>query len=238
MEIGIKTDDRLMSAVSFVRDGAVVADIGTDHGYIPIYLIKNGISPFAYASDVNVMPLEKAKSNARIYGVEDKISFHLSSGLRFVDSGEYDGQHPIDDIVICGMGGELIAGIIGESGYAAQKGVRLILQPMTMADKLRSFLAENGFNVTDEKLCTAAGKIYTVICAEYDGERRTLTEEEKILGRHNIMRGGDLFRKYACDALGKLKKKIDGLSTGGYSTEAEQKLYRDIEEIIQRSKTK
>ena len=236
MEQKIKTDARLETAMSFIRNGAVVADIGTDHGYIPIYLVKNRLSPFAYAADVNVQPLEKAKTNAEKYGVGDKISFHLSDGLHFIDEGKTDPEYPVSDIVICGMGGELIAKIIGESEYAKQGGITLILQPMSRADKLRKYLAENGFGVLGERLCTAAGKIYTVICAEYDGAERTLSEAEAILGMCASDRNKRLAREYFRSVLKKQKIKIAGLKNGGSDelTSEEKKLYRELKRTFRR----
>lgn len=227
----LKTDGRIRAAMSFVREGKTVADIGTDHGYIPIYLTKNGICPFCYASDVNRMPLEKAKSNAEKYGVADKIAFYLSDGLQFIDEGTDLAPTP-DDIVIMGMGGELIVDILATSDYVKNKDVSLILQPMTMADKLRLYLAENGFLVTNEHLSEAAGKIYTVMNAHYDGERRTLTKAEALLGKTNIARGGELFVRYAEAMLAKVGKKRDGLLSGFHPAEEEIRLYNEIEEII------
>ena len=123
----IKTDERLSLAMQFVREGSVVADIGTDHGYIPVALLTGGVCPFAYASDVNAMPLDKARANAEKYGVSDRVSLHLSDGLRFIDEDKTLPEHPVDDIVICGMGGELIAEIVSRSAYAKKSGVRLII---------------------------------------------------------------------------------------------------------------
>lgn len=238
MENKIKTDARLDAALSFVRKGAVVADVGTDHGYIPIYLVSSGISEYAYASDVNAQPLEKAKANARKYGVEDRIAFRLSDGLGFVEKGETNEKYPISDAVICGMGGELIAKIIDESDYVRQTGVRLILQPMTRADKLREYLAENGFATVGEKLCEAAGKIYTVICAEYDGVARNTTEAEAAVGLCGADSDGRLAREYLDEILKKRKTKIAGLKSGGRSTKEEKRTYREIKRLFRKQRRK
>ena len=130
-----KLDDRMMSAASFVNRGDVVADVGTDHGYLPIYLILSGIIPFAVASDIREGPLGRARKNARKYGVDQKMKFELSDGLAFLEDG-----CPVDDIIICGMGGETIISIIEASDYPKKSGVRLILQPMTKAFELREYL--------------------------------------------------------------------------------------------------
>lgn len=232
----IKLDERLKTAADFVRDGAVAADIGTDHGYIPISLILSGRCPFVYASDVNRGPLEKAELNALRYGVTDRMAAVLSDGLCFIDEGRVDERYPVGDIIICGMGGELIARIIDASPYTRRNGVRLILQPMTMADKLRGYLAGNGFDILDERLCTAAGKTYTVISAEYDGIVRKISAVDALLGGKNIERGGELFLRYASEQREKLKTKINGLRRGGYDTAREENLVCEIEELIRRTK--
>ena len=236
MENRIRTDARLDAALSFIENGAVAADVGTDHGYIPIYLVQNGISPFAYASDVNAQPLAKAKANAEKYGVSDRISFHLCDGLGFIGKGEMNGEHPVDTVVVCGMGGELIAKIIDASAYVKRTGVRLVLQPMTRADKLRTYLAANGFAVLGEKLCTAAGKIYTVICAEYDGVERVITDAEAILGRSASDGDRRLAKEYLAAALKKQRTKIDGMNNSSRGAADEKKLYRELKRTFRKGK--
>ena len=175
-------DERLSCAASFVRQDSVTADVGTDHAYLPVSLLLRGVSRFAVASDIHRGPLERARQNAAKYGVSDRMRFVLADGLAGVEP-EREG---VTDIVICGMGGELMARIVGESAYTRRKGVRLILQPMSAADDLRLFLAEAGYRIDDERLCRAAGKLYACLCAEYDGVRRTFTPAELLLGARNI----------------------------------------------------
>ena len=236
MENKIKTDARLSTALSFIGNGAVVADVGTDHGYIPIYLISNGVSEYAYASDVNAQPLDKARANAEKYGVADRISFHLSDGLRFIEKGEMNAEHPVTDVVICGMGGELIAKILGESTYVKRNGMRLVLQPMTRADKLREYLAESGFAVREERLCTAAGKIYTVISAEYDGQARKIAEAEALLGLCGRDLDKKLAREYLRGLIEKQRTRIAGLKNGGHDVKEEKKLCREIRKTFRKQK--
>ena len=225
----IRLDDRLGAAASFVRENSVAADIGTDHAYLPIYLLQSGISKHAVASDINRGPLERAKADAARYDMGDNLSFCLSDGLRNVD---LDGLG-VTDIIICGMGGELIARIIDESEYARKPGVRLILQPMTAADDLRGYLDDAGFAVIDEKLASAAGKIYCCICAEYDGEKRTSSPAELLLGRKNIEKREALFLDYAAGILKKLNTKINGMKTGGLDCSAEEACRTEILKITE-----
>ena len=172
-----KLDDRMMSAASFVNRGDVVADVGTDHGYLPIYLILSGIIPFAVASDIREGPLGRARKNARKYGVDQKMKFELSDGLAFLEDG-----CPVDDIIICGMGGETIISIIEASDYPKKSGVRLILQPMTKAFELREYLYSGGFEIMDEMLSESGGKIYSCMLTRYTGKSRSVSFAAKMLG--------------------------------------------------------
>ena len=217
-----------MTAASFVRENTVAADIGTDHAFLPVYLILNGTIKFAVASDINKGPLERAVANAEKYGVSDKIHFALSDGLDGIEPEKYG----VGDIVICGMGGELIEKIISRSEYTKKSGVRLILQPMTFAPELREYLVSSGFNIIDEKLCKSSGKIYTVILAEYDGVKRAYTTAELMLGRKNIENGGELLREYAKKLLNKLEIKINGKNRGGIDSSDDVRCRNEIEKIF------
>ncbi len=225
-----RLDPRLSSAVKFVRQGGVVCDVGTDHAYLPIYAVLAGISKRGIASDINEGPLMRAKENGDRYGVSDRLSYYLSDGL----DGVEPEKNGITDIVICGMGGELIARIVDDSPYTRTKGVRLILQPMSMAYELRKYLTENGFSIVDEAMSHAAGKVYACICAEYMGkaENEPYTETELLFGRHNIAKGGALFRELAEKEAQKLKKRIGGLKSGGHSASAEEALLSEITELV------
>lgn len=213
-EKNIILDGRLGRAADFVREGAVVADIGTDHAYLPIYLLMQEKIKFAVASDINRGPLDSARRNAERYGLTGKMRFTLANGLDGLPLEE-DG---VTDIVICGMGGELIAQIISASEYTKKTGVRLILQPMSYPERLREYLAKNGYRIIDEGLCEAAGKRYTCILAEYDGVERNFTQTEYLLGECNIRNAEPLFTRYAEGVAKKLREKIRGMETGGLDT--------------------
>lgn len=210
-----KLDPRLMSAIDFVRRGGVLCDVGTDHAYIPIYAVNSGLCRLAVASDINKGPLERARLNAEKCGAADKIAFYLCDGL----DGVEPEKNNITDIVICGMGGELIARIIDASDYAKTVGVRLILQPMTKAYELRKYLTEAGFNIIDEKLSESVGKIYVCICAEYSGNSAggEYSGAELLLGRCNINRGGDLLKRLAQRELTVINKRIAGITAAVFT---------------------
>ena len=136
---------RLSAAASFVSDGAIVADIGTDHAYIPINLILSGKASYVIASDVNEGPIAIAKENIEKYGVADKITVRVANGLDGIE------QYKPDNILICGMGGELIVNILKASEYIKNSSVKLILQPMTSIKELREYLSD-GFLITNEEI--------------------------------------------------------------------------------------
>ena len=226
---GPALDGRLSCAVSFVRQDSVAADIGTDHAYIPVYLLTKGVSRFAVASDINRGPLDRARMNAEKYGVADRMRFVLTDGLRGLEP-EREG---VTDIVICGMGGELIARIVGESDYTRKPGVRLILQPMSAADDLRRFLAEAGYRILEERLSRAAGKLYACLCVEYDGVVRNFTSAELLLGKRNIENHEPLFREFAGHYAGRLRVQIAGKTKGGLDASAERECLGEIEKILE-----
>jgi len=220
-------DPRLSCAASMVRQGAPAADIGTDHAYIPVYLTLAEISPRAIAADINKGPLERARINAEKYGAADRIRFVLTDGLSGIPL-EDDG---IRDIIICGMGGELIARIVGDSSFTRNPAVHLILQPMTCQEELRAFLAESGYAILDEKMCEAAGRVYTCILASYTGEVYSLTPAEKLMGPVNIRKGGELFEKALVRETNRLQVRIEGMERGNMDSSAERELLYELEKM-------
>ena len=150
-----------MSAVKYVRRGAVFADIGTDHAYLPIYLLKEGIISRAVLSDINEGPLASARENATAAGLINKVELVLTDGAAALsDMG-------ITDVAVFGMGGELIAEIIKKAPFLKSENTRLILQPMSKQELLCEFLLNEGFGIIGESYTTEAGKFYRTLCAEY-----------------------------------------------------------------------
>lgn len=150
-----------MSAVKYVRRGAVFADIGTDHAYLPIYLLAEGIIERAVLSDINEGPLASAKENAARADVLEKVELVLADG-----AAELSGKG-ITDVAVFGMGGELIADIIERAPFLKDGGVRLILQPMTKQAYLCDYLVSNGFSVVGETYTSEAGKFYRTLCVSF-----------------------------------------------------------------------
>ena len=222
----IPLDSRLALCASFVRKGTRLADIGTDHAYLPVSLAACGAVCSAVASDIRKGPLENARANIIRFGVEDKVRTVLCDGL--------DGISPDDalDIVIAGMGGELIAAMIKRTPWVYDSSRRLILQPMTRAGALRAFLCAEGFEIIDEKACVSGRKCYSVMLCVYDGKVRECDSRYEYLGRLAEDSSDEAVR-YAGMIKGKLKRKINGLIKSGDSVSAEiyKKILQELENV-------
>ena len=161
--MNIVLTERLRTAAELVRQNRKTVDVGTDHGYLPAFLVINGITEDATAADIGKGPLDNAKKTLEKYSLGDKIATVLSDGLEKID-------RDTEEIIICGMGGTLIAEILGKAEWIKNEKIHLILQPMTHSQDVRKFLCENGFYIDTEKFCTDSGRDYVVISAYYNGE--------------------------------------------------------------------
>lgn len=171
-----KLDSRLSLCASFVRRNAKVADIGTDHAYLPVWLCKKGIASSALACDIGQEPLQNGIKTIERYNASHMVQTRLCSGLSAVSGDE------ADDIVIAGMGGETIAEIISQWKYSRDKSKHFILQPMTKINELIDFLYSNGFEILKQSCCKEK-KLYTVILAAYTGHKRKASKEFTYIGR-------------------------------------------------------
>lgn len=136
-----------------------VADIGTDHAYVPVYLILNNLASRAIAMDINKGPLNRADENIKKFNLSDKIETRISDGLKELKNGE------ADTVIIAGMGGILINNILENDKDRLSSVKNYVLQPMTAVYETRKYLALNGFKITDERLAKEDEKIYTIISA-------------------------------------------------------------------------
>lgn len=155
--------ERLKIIGGYVRQGCRVADIGTDHGLLPIWLVENGISPCAVASDLREGPASVARKNAQKAGLADRIDVRVGNGLALVSPNE------VEDIVIAGMGGETIVEILSAATWVQDARYRLILQPMSHAEILREWLYQNGFRTQCETLFTDGGRTYLLLVSAFEG---------------------------------------------------------------------
>jgi len=157
----ITLDKRLSAVAALVRQGSRLADIGTDHAYLPVYLVQAGVCPSAIASDIGEGPLEAARRTVTENGLTSEIALRLGDGLATVTADE------VEDVAIAGMGGETIAAILEAAPWVKDGRIRLILQPMTRAEDLRRWLLHNGFSVSEEHLIVDGRHLYPVLAAEY-----------------------------------------------------------------------
>lgn len=202
----IPISPRLLCCASLLK-GDFVCDIGTDHAYLPAYLIKSGRARHVIATDVRQGPLDSAKGTLKRYEVSAEIRLVLSDGFRSVKA------KGITDVVIAGMGGETIRDILADPSAAfVKKGVNLVLQPMTKAEVLRRWLAENGFAVSKE-IAVKDTHVYTVMQVQYTGDVTTLTEAQSYCG---ILRRTDpLTQIYIAGVQDRLHTKAHGLDDAG-----------------------
>lgn len=165
--------DRLKAIADEVDKDDVVVDIGTDHGYVPMYLVKENISSKVIMADISKGSLNKARRNAREYMPETKFDFRLGNGLKVVRKGE------VDTIIIAGMGGNLITDILGRDMGKAKAAKKLILQPRTSQGRLRAWLIRKGFKITNEQLVKEGKFICEIITASVGeaDEKFKLNEE-------------------------------------------------------------
>lgn len=223
----MELDARLLSVAELVRQGAYFSDIGTDHAYLPIFLLERKIIERAVLSDVNEGPLLSARENARAAGLTDKMEFYLSNGAKSIPK-----ELPITDYAICGMGGELILEIIEASFERFSKPeVHLILQPMTKEDVLRKRLASLGFEIRKEKYSEAQGRFYVAFLAEHTGRVKNISDFEAYFGENPE---SDLSREklgYIRKTVKKLRSAATGKALGGIDS-PEEKLLFEIEKRI------
>lgn len=181
-----------------------MADIGSDHAYLPIYLIKNKQVKSAIATDVNSGPVKISQRRLRSYNVEGQVSVRQGNGLQAIKPGE------AEVIVIAGMGGILIRDILNEGKQVAESAKLLILQPMRDSDKVREWLFLNGFDITDEELVKDQGKIYEVIWARPGGEKRE-PKGPMLIGEKIIEKKHPLAAEYISKKAAELEKVISAL---------------------------
>lgn len=202
----IPISPRLLCCAALLK-GDMVCDIGTDHAYLPAYLIKSGKARQVIATDVRQGPLDSAKGTLKRFQVASDIKLVLSDGFQKVN------PKGITDVVIAGMGGETIRDILTDPSAAfVKKGVNLVLQPMTKAEVLRKWLAENEFSITKE-IAVKDAHVYTVMQVSYSGEKTDLTEAQSYYGK--LRRSDPLTQVYISGVQDRLHTKAHGLEDAG-----------------------
>lgn len=153
----MKLSKRLRAVADLLSEGLTFADIGTDHGYIPIFLVESGKSPRAIAMDINKGPLLRAEAHIKEHGLEKQISTRLSDGMQALKSGECEAA------VLAGMGGGLVMKILEEGKHVREDMQEWILQPQSEIAKVRQYLCENGYCIAEEDMVEEDGKYYPIM---------------------------------------------------------------------------
>lgn len=198
---------RLLACAAMVPESACVADVGTDHGYLPIHLIKNGICTRVIAADLREKPLQSAKRNAELYGTADRTVFLLSDGLKGVEKDCFD------TLICAGMGGDCIAGILDAAPWLRDEKYTLILQPQSSGNDLRRYLGTQGFRIEEEQLVQDGRFLYAVMRVRYGGGR-ALSPGEQYASPALLASGSPLLTPYLTRIERSLRQTVAGISEG------------------------
>lgn len=212
-----------------VPRGARLADIGSDHAYLPIALCLENKIECALASDINEGPVAAAIANIHKNGLADKIEAVRADGL------DKTRSFAPDCITILGMGGELIVSILDKAEWVKNENITLVLQPMTHPEILAKYLAAEGFEIIDEKIVRDGSRddrIYRIICAKFDGKRRELSEGEALIGRINVDHGDPVTVAYIERNIRVLETRIKGRTQAGTDAEAEKALVLELNSFL------
>jgi len=213
-----KLDARLKSAADFIPICDTFLDVGTDHAYLPVYLVKKEICKNAVASDLKKGPLISAGKTAEAYNVSDKIFLRLGSGFETVKPYE------VQAAAVAGMGGMLISQLLKASEDTVKTINTLVLQPMTAVYELRSFLYNNGYTIADEVLAKDSGKIYSIMKVHPISEPKP-SEAEIFIGRHILKKTGELYEEYKNKQIKKLEVQISGMEKAKTEQNNDKLLY-------------
>jgi len=195
---------RLKIIADSIQGFETLADIGSDHAYLPIYLVKNGRVKIVIATDVNSGPAEISRKRIKNHGLEPKVSVREGNGLRVINPGE------AEVIVIAGMGGILIGDILDKGIDVAKSAKLLILQPMRDSEKVRKWLLEHGFDIIDEELVKDQDKIYEVIWSQ-PGEEAGEVKGPLFIGEKIIKKKHPLLEEFIYRRVKELEKVMIAL---------------------------
>ncbi len=202
----LELSPRLAAIAAQIPPGAKLADVGTDHAYLPVWLLLEGTISRAVASDVNEGPLQRGRETARSYGVAARIAFRRCDGLAGI------GPDEADAVAICGMGGELIARILAQAPWTRSS--RLLLQPMSSQPELRRWLLENGYEIQREQVVREGEKFYVVLTATGGETARPYTPAELWAGRQQPGEADPCRGAYLKDQIRRRERALAGMKQG------------------------
>ncbi len=212
---------------NFVYGSGTLVDVGTDHAYLPVWLIQNGVIKNAIACDIGQKPLENARKTVEAYALTDKISLRISDGLQNIKPSE------ADEIVIAGMGGKLISEIIEKAPWLKNKDKHLVLQPQTKSEKLRAFLYGNGYEILEEKAVFEGKRLYIAMHAVFSEKKKNYNLSDTYIGGF-YNKNDDAACEYLIRQARYIGLKIQGCKISG-DTQNEKlltKVLKDIKEVI------
>ena len=196
---------RLLCCTSMVQSGSRVADIGTDHGYLGIYLLQSGAARHVIACDLRKDPLENARRNAKLFGVDGEMELRLSDGLEKILPDE------VDTVVMAGMGGDLIQKILSQCPWRKREGLQFILQPQSAGNVLRRWMCEDGFEIQREEPVQDGHFLYTVMDIR-QGEPAPLTPGTEYASPALLASGSPLVGNYLARVENALQETVRGLT--------------------------
>ena len=196
---------RLLCCASMVQPGSRVADIGTDHGYLGIYLLQSGAARHVIACDLRKDPLENARRNAKLFGVDGEMELRLSDGLEKIRPDE------VDTVVMAGMGGDLIQKILSQCPWRRREGLQFILQPQSAGNVLRRWLCEDGFEIRREEPVQDGHFLYTVMDIR-QGEPAPLTPGTEYASPALLASKSPLVGTYLARVENALQETVRGLT--------------------------
>jgi tRNA (adenine22-N1)-methyltransferase len=208
---------RLAAAAAYVPAGSVAADIGTDHAYLPIFLVEAGLCQRVIATDLKPGPFHSALQKVTERKLEHRIDLRLGDGLKVIEPGE------ADVLVLAGMGGNTIREILAASPAITNTVSMLILQPMADHGDLRVWLAGNGWKIHDEQLVEENGRIYVVIAA-VPGHEVIIDSVLMELGPRLTEKKGPLFIKYLEIIAGRYERALIGMKASKSDAAVEKAL--------------
>ena len=219
----MKLSKRLQKIADLVGEDSIVCDIGTDHGYIPVYLIKNNISKKVIGTDISKGSLDKIIELVQKEALEDRIECRLGDGLDILEEKE------VDSLIIAGMGGILISEILEEGREVTEHIENFILQPMVGSKELRRYLVYNGYKIISEDLLFEEGKFYEIILAQR-GKQKIDKDIHYEISQLLIRDRHPLLREFLEYKINKVKKVMDEIKD--IKTQGSKKKYKELKSLL------
>lgn len=222
----MRISDRLIKVAQMITPDRRVADIGTDHGYVPIYLMQHGLAKHVIAMDVKEGPLAKARENIRLCGLEDVIEVRLSDGFEKLQSGE------VESVCISGMGGELMKKLLLNGRHVTESIEEFVLSPHSEISLVRAYMHEMGHMIIEEEMLKDDGKFYTILKTAR-GSEPVYTALENRYGRQLLKKREPVFMAFLEERRRKQKLILENLKRNGSLASAKRhvQIEREIEEI-------